>query len=186
MDSNGEKNTKSDSNKAQSPTLSERTTPKGSVRAPELTRQSQPNLSSEPRVNVGRMERTISVMLGALILFFIRRKLLVYGGVLFTAAYLLYRGISGRCRLYEEIGFDTSDVKLSDIDFSEFDVSDLDASALRSAEREGHRSEPGADAAREGGSAQSASQPDVREQLDDEVDEAMFESFPASDPPSSW
>lgn len=129
------------------------------------------------KTNVGNVERAVSVVLGGLILLAVRRKLLLYGGVLAAAAYLLYRGIGGRCRLYEELGFDTSDLDFSDLDLSRLNVDQIDLSEIMQ-----KKGDPSAASAQDMSSAQSV----AREQLRDEVDEANYESFPASDPPSTW
>ena len=102
------------------------------------------------KTNVGNVERAISVVLGGLILLAVRRKLLLYGGVLATAAYLLYRGIGGRCRLYEELGFDTSDLDFSDLDLSRLGSDDFDLSDMMQ-----KKGDPSAASAQDMRSAQS-------------------------------
>ncbi len=130
-------------------------------------------MANADRINVGNVERLFSAVLGALILLVVRRKVLVYGAATVAAAYLLYRGVSGRCRFYEEAGIDTSGYDFATLGFDKFDVA---ASEQRKA---AHRT-----------SASSQGSPiadhDLRDQIEDDVDEAAYESFPASDPPSTW
>lgn len=125
------------------------------------------------RPNVGNVERVLSVVVGAAILLAVRRKALFYAGLTALAAYLMYRGIGGRCRLYEEIGVDTSDYDFEALGFDEVDVPNV---------RRGHSDGSSAEATADSGMAEL----DPRAQVDSDVDEAAIESFPASDPPSTW
>ncbi len=60
-------------------------------------------------MNVGGIERVASILLGAVGLLAISRRLLVYAGVTLASAYLLYRGVTGYCYLYDQAAIDTSD-----------------------------------------------------------------------------
>lgn len=141
-------------------------------------RKEQTVMQAEKRpseyINVGSAERLLSAVIGATILFVMRRRLFAYLSMLSIAGYLLYRGSSGHCPLYEKAGIDTSDYDLASLGLKE--------SGSRTRRRKRSRQRDSSQKAEE--ASRTAS--DVREQIEDEVDEATLESFPASDPPSTW
>lgn len=51
-------------------------------------------------MNVGNIERLISILAGAVGLLLLSRRLFVYTTLALLSAYLLFRGITGRCALY--------------------------------------------------------------------------------------
>jgi hypothetical protein len=114
--------------------------------------------------NVGSVERLLSVAIGAVILYFLRRKLLVYLGAACAAGYLLYRGGTGRCLLYEALDIETKDFDVEHMPFSEFFTT----------------------LAEEGPDEKTNPDTMARNYIVDEIDETLTESFPASDPPANW
>jgi hypothetical protein len=114
--------------------------------------------------NVGSAERLLSLLVGAVLLLALRRRLLFYLSAAGAAGYLLYRGITGRCLIYEAIEIDTTDFDLRRILHTESDVAPDEQS--------------------QGNDTGAGSKP--RDTLADEIDETLLESFPASDPPSTW
>lgn len=61
-----------------------------------------------PPVNVGFWERLASIGAGTFLLIKALGKTSISGSLLFlSAAYLLFRGISGHCAAYEQLGIDT-------------------------------------------------------------------------------
>lgn len=127
--------------------------------------QANPKTASKfgsANINIGTAERAASVLIGAAIFLVLRRKLLPYLGALGIAGYLLYRGVSGRCLIYEAMEMDTSDFDLSDLTEGDLNLSQMSRSDKSDNEKA------------------------VPEDMEDEVDEALVESFPASDPPGNW
>ena len=124
--------------------------------------------------NVGRFDRIASVAAGALVLYALRRRLLstiVFGSM---AAYLLFRGVSGRCLVYESLEFDTLNADES----IEGALKNLTESARQR---------------RYGNEVQIGSRADGPTDLerdtwmdDGGISESLDESFPASDPPANW
>lgn len=63
-----------------------------------------------PYVNVGRVERALSVMLGGLLTTYALRKRGPRGaGAAVAGAFALYRGLSGNCTAYSAMGINTAD-----------------------------------------------------------------------------
>ncbi|HEY5313808.1 MAG TPA: DUF2892 domain-containing protein [Pirellulales bacterium] len=106
-----------------------------------------------PNVNVGELERAASAVVGAALVAAGLRRGWLSGTVLALAGgALVYRGISGRCMLYESLGISTAGCAASQ-------------AVCRVRDQ----------VAREGRAALDD---------DDAVEQASFDSFPASDPPS--
>ena len=67
--------------------------------------QWQEDLDNNSRVNVGRVERWLSLVAGAaLAAYAIRRRTLASGAGAIAGAGLMYRGATGHCDLYERLG----------------------------------------------------------------------------------
>ena len=54
----------------------------------------------EQPMNVGNIERLVSILVGGIGLLLLSRRLFVYVTLALLSAYLLFRGITGRCALY--------------------------------------------------------------------------------------
>ena len=54
----------------------------------------------ERQMNVGNVERLVSILVGAIGLLMLSRRLFVYVTLAALSGYLLFRGITGRCALY--------------------------------------------------------------------------------------
>lgn len=135
--------------------------------------------SGERQMNVGNIERLVSILIGAIGLLMLSRKLFVYVTLAALSGYLLFRGITGRCALYARANIDTRGQEAFQGDFtgSSRDVS------MR-APTSGTRTSRPADRIGEG----EAEDPELeswmeRERAVDPVEQASWESFPASDPP---
>jgi hypothetical protein len=124
----------------------------------------------EQPMNVGNIERLVSILAGAIGLLMLSRRLFVYVTLALLSAYLLFRGITGRCALYTRANINTrgQEDSLSGI-----------GDALSG-------SRPAAPADRLG-SGESEDSEIARwienERAVDPVEQASWESFPASDPP---
>lgn len=135
--------------------------------------------SSARQMNVGNIERLVSILIGAIGLLMLSRKLFVYVTLAALSGYLLFRGITGRCALYARANIDTRGQE----DFPEGSSGSFrDASVL--APVSGTRTSAPADRIGEG----DAEDPELeswieRERAVDPVEQASWESFPASDPP---
>jgi uncharacterized membrane protein len=60
-------------------------------------------------VNVGLLDRLISLVVGAILVLIIVRRFVLYLGLALAGSYLLYRGITGYCLLYAGESIDTRD-----------------------------------------------------------------------------
>lgn len=131
-------------------------------------------------MNVGNIERTASILAGGVALLLLSRRLFVYVGLALMSAYLVYRGVTGRCALYSRAHINTRGMD--------------DLSAGTGAGIAGAGS--GATSFVDGISADGISADDAgesedreiekwmeRERAEDLVEQSSWESFPASDPP---
>lgn len=106
-------------------------------------------------------ERWISLAIGGALLAWITpRSVFRYLALPTLGSYLVYRGVTGRCPITDATG--TSLSKIAD------KIAELGSAASDSVYRNPYE---------EGGVAES-------HRMEDPVDEALMESFPASDPPS--
>lgn len=123
----------------------------------------------EPPMNVGNIERTVSILAGAVGLLLLSRRLFVYVSLALLSAYAIYRGVTGRCALYTRANINTrgQDGMVAGA------VSDLRSSAANMADRIGSEDS-------EAGEIENWIE---RERAQDLVEQASWESFPASDPP---
>ena len=121
-------------------------------------------------MNVGNIERTASILAGAVGLLLLSRRLFVYVSLALLSAYLVYRGVTGRCALYSRANINTRG---------------LDDLAGAGGERSAVTSlvdVAGADDAGES-EAREIEKWMERERAQDLVEQSSWESFPASDPP---
>ncbi|MBZ0157316.1 MAG: SRPBCC family protein [Alphaproteobacteria bacterium] len=78
-------------------------------RTTALQRQGREEIRGRKTVNVGRMERWLSLLGGGLLtLRGIRRKSLPGKALALAGSYLMYRGKTGHCNLYEAMGISTA------------------------------------------------------------------------------
>ncbi|MCB0073758.1 MAG: DUF2892 domain-containing protein [Caldilineaceae bacterium] len=111
----------------------------------------------EMAMNVNDWERIVSLVLGFVGLFFLARGVLVYLVLAGTSAYLVFRGLTGHCYIYDKANLNT---RAADLPSPQWTGSQVDARFDAEVEEE----------------------QDMRTR--DEVEEASWESFPASDPPA--
>lgn len=105
-----------------------------------------------PAMNLNDWERIASIAAGLTGFFLLSRRLLIYLTLAALSAYLLYRGLTGYCFVYDKANLSTRNVGEGD------DRSD-DSTMASASER-------------------------WRSETHDIVEEASWESFPASDPPA--
>lgn len=118
----------------------------------------QRRLFTQPE-NLGVAERVASIAAGALIIYWLGRRLLAMIGMVALAGFLLYRGIGGYCPITASLTRDRSRSFAPGVPDEMAEMAPLpDESAL---ERELRR-----------------------ERQRDKIDERSWESFPASDPPA--
>ena len=131
-------------------------------------------MENDALMNVGNIERTVSILAGAVGLLLLSRRLFVYVTLALISAYAIYRGVTGRCALYTRANINTrgQDGLLAGTPDS-----------VRSA---------GANAVDRIGNYASeqieSEQVEIdkwmeRERAQDQVEQSSWESFPASDPP---
>ena len=111
--------------------------------------------------NVGSVERWLSLLGGGLLLFRMLRTYGFFVGGAWIAAYLLLRGVTGRCALY----------RIAQVDGRGLDRWLFPGSA-RCAEKEIEK-------------RQLERRLEAEAKLD-EIDRTSIASFPASDPPATW
>ena len=108
--------------------------------------------ASAPAMNLNDWERMVSIVAGLTGFFLLSRRLLIHLALAALSGYLLYRGLTGYCFVYDKANLSTRNVGESD------DRND-DSPMASVTER-------------------------WRSQTHDIVEEASWESFPASDPPA--
>ena len=129
----------------------------------------------ERQINVGNIERLVSILIGGIGLLMLSRKLFVYVTLAALSGYLLFRGITGRCALYARANIDTR----GQDDF----VASIRDAQMRATASSTHASTP-EDRIGSGDSEHSEIERWMeRERAVDPVEQASWESFPASDPP---
>ncbi len=112
-------------------------------------------------VNVGNLERFLCIVAGFSGLFLLSRRLFIYLSLAFFSAYLLYRGLTGYCLIYERANINTSTGRKGE------DESNRELDPMRD-------------------TAVVSSIPPLDENddpINGRVEQASWESFPASDPP---
>lgn len=79
------------------------------VRAPAHTnlRAAFPLFISQAAINVGLLERLLSLAVGLTVVLLAVRRFLLSAGLIMAGAYLLYRGLTGYCPLYASEAIDT-------------------------------------------------------------------------------
>ena len=129
----------------------------------------------ERQMNVGNVERLVSILVGAIGLLMLSRRLFVYVTLAALSGYLLFRGITGRCALYRARQHRHAWA-------GRFcrQPSATPACVRRAMHTPLHRPTGSARAIQK--TARSARWME-RERAIDPVEQASWESFPASDPP---
>ena len=127
---------------------------------------------NEAAMNVGNIERTVSILAGAVGLLLLSRRLFVYVSLALISAYAIYRGVTGRCALYARANINTRG---------------QDGLLAEAASSAGSAGSSLADRIGDYGSEQTE-QAEIekwmeRRRAEDQVEQSSWESFPASDPP---
>ncbi len=117
--------------------------------------------TASSKINVGNVERWLSLAGGGALLFRLMRKYGFFVGGAWIAAYLLLRGVTGRCALY----------RIAQVDSRSLDRWLFPGSA------------PCADEDVQNEQLERRREAEARM---DEIDRASNASFPASDPPATW
>jgi hypothetical protein len=120
-------------------------------------------------MNVGNIERTVSILVGAVGLLLLSRRLFVYVSLALLSAYAIYRGVTGRCALYARANIDTR---------GQNGLAAEAAGNLRNAGME-MTDRIGVDDSE----AAEIEKWMERQRAEDTVEQSSWESFPASDPP---
>lgn len=128
----------------------------------------------EQPMNVGNIERLVSILVGGIGLLMLSRRLFVYVTLALASAYLLFRGVTGRCALYTRANINTREQE--------------DFTAGLPGTTSGARRAAPADRIGAGEQAGDLEESEIarwmeRERAVDPVEQASWESFPASDPP---
>lgn len=133
----------------------------------------------QPPMNVGNIERTVSILAGAVGLLLLSRRLFVYVTLALLSAYAIYRGVTGRCALYGRANINTrgQDGLLDNIESS------VHSSGASMVDRIGGAN-GGVTNSRAGDSETDEIERWMEnERAQDQVEQSSWESFPASDPP---
>ena len=122
---------------------------------------------NEAPMNVGNIERTVSILAGAVGLLLLSRRLFVYVTLALLSAYAIYRGVTGRCALYTRANINTrgQDGLLAG---SMNNMQNSAASLVNRVEET---------------EATEIEKWMEQERAQDQVEQSSWESFPASDPP---
>ncbi|MCI0526217.1 MAG: DUF2892 domain-containing protein [Nitrospira sp.] len=124
----------------------------------DQVRQTWQQLTQTDRLNVNESERLASLVSGGLLtLYGLNRRSPGGFSSLLTGGYLIYRGLTGYCPAYEALHINTA----SPMERIQLQAGEEDR--VKASERPRHTI--------------------VR---NDNVDEAVWETFPASDPPANW
>ena len=126
---------------------------------------------NEAAMNVGNIERTVSILAGAVGLLLLSRRLFVYVSLALLSAYAIYRGVTGRCALYARANINTR---------GEDGLLAQTASSTRAGSSFADRIGDYASEQSEQGEIEKWME---RERAQDQVEQSSWESFPASDPP---
>lgn len=126
------------------------------VNSPEV-RESWTHTTGGKEPNVNNFERLISIVGGILIAYTAIRRFPLSTIFAVSGGYLLYRGLSGHCPVYETIDFQGAQSQSPTF-------GSIDQNRASSAQQD----------------------PQTTIEPKDKLDEAVWETFPASDPPSSW
>lgn len=130
-------------------------------------------------MNVGNIERTASLLAGAVGLLLLSRRLFVYVSLALLSAYLVYRGVTGRCALYARANLNTRGMD---------DLADATGAVKTGADNLRNAAASIADhiGAEESFGESEAAEIEKwieAERAQDLVEQSSWESFPASDPP---
>lgn len=130
----------------------------------------------EQPMNVGNIERLVSILAGAIGLLLLSRRLFVYVTLALLSGYLVFRGVTGRCALYTRVKINTR---------SEDDVNSLaDGLTDITGMTGGSHTAASEDRIGAGESEDSEIARWIEsERALDPVEQSSWESFPASDPP---
>ena len=142
--------------------------------ADQFSGMSRGGAENEAPMNIGNIERTVSILAGAVGLLLLSRRLFVYVSLALLSAYAIYRGVTGRCLLYERANINTRG------------QDGLAADAMSSMRSAGANvvDRIGGYAGEQGESEQGEIEKWMeRERAQDQVEQSSWESFPASDPP---